>query len=46
MAVSPFKKVEVINGPFDPGGQPENSYWPAARAGILRLEYQGRHDRV
>ena len=23
MATSPFKKVDVINGPFDPGGQPE-----------------------
>ena len=41
MAVSPFKKVEVINGPFDPGGQPETHIGQPLELGFFAWNIKG-----
>ena len=41
MATSPFKKVDVINGPFDPGGQPETRIGQPLELGFFAWNIKG-----
>ena len=41
MAASPFKKVDVINGPFDPGGQPDTHIGQPLELGFFAWNIKG-----
>jgi FMNH2-dependent dimethyl sulfone monooxygenase len=41
MVASPFKRVDVINGPFDPGGQPETHIGQPLELGFFAWNIKG-----